>query len=133
MIALYFTQSLREVMLDLYNNQKPKHPILMPVHFRKRLLNALGWASLLIAGGLFLGSAGYHFTENISWLDATLNASMILTGMGPTIELKTAGGKLFAIFYSLFSGLIFLTVASILLSPGVHRMLHRFHLETQDN
>ena len=98
--------------------------------FIKHMSRALGWSALLVCIGLFIGSAGYHFTEKVSWLDSTLNASMILTGMGPTIELKTAGGKLFAIFYSLFSGLVFITVASVLLSPGVHRLLHRFHLET---
>lgn len=109
----------------------PKHPLILTrAHYIKHMLRALGWSALLVFAGLFIGSVGYHFTERVSWLDATLNASMILTGMGPTIELKTAGGKLFAIFYSLFSGLVFLTVASVLLSPGVHRLLHRFHLET---
>lgn len=73
---------------------------------------------------------GYHATEGLSWIDALLNASMILGGMGPVSEIRTTAGKLFASAYALFSGVLFLAVAGVLLAPLVHRMLHRLHLES---
>jgi len=80
---------------------------------------------------LFLGVSGYHWIEGIPWVDAILNAAMILGGMGPVAELKTTAGKLFAAGYALFSGLVFIVVAGILVGPVVHRFLHRFHLEDE--
>lgn len=76
---------------------------------------------------LGLGVAGYHFTEHMPWIDALVNAAMILGGMGPVDSLHTTSGKLFASFYALFSGLVFITTAGILLAPAMHRMMHRFH------
>jgi hypothetical protein len=73
--------------------------------------------------------AGYHFTAGLPFLDSLLNASMILGGMGPVNELYTTGAKIFASFYSLFSGIAFLVVAGILIAPLAHRLLHRLHLE----
>jgi len=81
---------------------------------------------------LLIGVAGYHFTEGLPWLDSLLNASMILGGMGPVNELHTSGGKLFASFYALFSGIIFLASVAILLAPVAHRFLHRLHLEGKE-
>ncbi len=75
---------------------------------------------------------GYHGFEGMPWLDAFLNASMILGGMGPVDVLKTEGGKLFAGFYALFSGIVVLAVAGILFSPIVHRILHKFHFEDSE-
>jgi hypothetical protein len=66
------------------------------------------------------------------WVDALLNASMILGGMGPVGELHTVAGKLFAAFYALYSGMVFLIVAGVLFVPVFHRFLHRFHLEMTD-
>ena len=83
----------------------------------------------LIAVSLSGGMAGYHLLEGMPWIDAFVNASMILSGMGPVGELKTSGGKLFAGFYALYSGLAAITIAAILLGPVLHRFLHRFHLE----
>jgi len=77
---------------------------------------------------LGVGVLGYHWFEGLSWLDAYLNAAMILGGMGPVSEIHTAGGKLFAGTYALFSGVVFLVAMSILLAPVVHRAMHRFHL-----
>ena len=82
-------------------------------------------------GSLFLGMLGYRGFEGMSWLDAFLNASMILGGMGPVSTLQTAGGKLFASFYALFSGVIFLVVVGIMVAPAGHRLLHRLHLESE--
>ena len=82
-----------------------------------------------MAGSLALGMLGYHLVAGLSWIDALVNASMILTGMGPVDEMSTVGAKLFASFYALFSGVAFLTIVAVLLAPAVHRFLHRFHLD----
>lgn len=87
----------------------------------------MGCSLLVIA--LAIGMAGYHFCEHLPWLDAFANAAMILSGMGPLEPLKTFAGKLFAGCYALFSGLLFITVAGIILAPIGHRLLHKFHLE----
>ncbi len=74
---------------------------------------------------------GYHYLERLSWLDALLNASMILSGMGPVAELKTTTGKLFASFYALFSGVAFVAIVGIVIAPVYHRFLHVFHLDPE--
>ncbi len=88
---------------------------------------ALAWAAIMLA--LSLGVVGYHYLGRLGWLDALVNASMILGGMGPVDPLQTREGKLFASFYALFSGLFFIGVASILLAPFVHRLLHQLHMD----
>ena len=86
----------------------------------------------LILGAVGIGAAGYHFFNGLPWLDAALNAVMILTGMGPVNPVVTPTAKLFAIVYSLFSGVFFLTMVAVLLAPALHHFLHRFHLELAD-
>lgn len=76
-----------------------------------------------------MGAIGYHLFENLPWVDSFLNASMILAGMGPVDHLETTGGKIFATCYALFSGLVFLSMAVLLLTPVVRRILHRLHLD----
>ena len=88
---------------------------------------ALG-ASLL-AGSLAFGMVGYHDLEGLPWVDAFLNASMLLGGMGPVDMPHTEAGKLFAGLYALYSGMLFLVLAALILAPVFHRVLHRFHLE----
>jgi len=83
----------------------------------------------LIAVALAIGICGYHFIARLSWIDSLLNASMILGGMGPVDTLQTTAAKLFASFYALFSGLAFIGIASLLVAPFAHRLLHRFHIE----
>ena len=78
---------------------------------------------------MLAGMAGYRYFEGMDWIDAFANASMILSGMGPLTPLQTAGGKLFAGFYALYSGLALIMATGILLAPVVHRLLHRFHVE----
>lgn len=97
--------------------------------YRRRVVRhgALGLVLAFIA--LAIGVAGYHFLENMPWLDALVNASMILGGMGPVGELHTVGGKIFASVYALFSGAGFLVIVAIMMAPVFHRFLHRFHLE----
>ena len=97
--------------------------------FVSRLLQSLAVAGLILAAALFVGILGYHFIAGLDWVDAFLNAAMILTGMGPVDPVTTPGGKLFASAYALFSGVAFLTIVALLLAPIVHRFLHRFHLE----
>jgi hypothetical protein len=97
--------------------------------FALRVLRNLALATGIIGVSLALGIAGYHFCAGLSWLDSLLNASMILTGMGPVNELHTTAGKLFASFYALFSGVVFLSSVAVLLAPVIHRFLHKFHLE----
>ncbi len=105
-----------------------KQPLADPSVFAKRLaLNGI-IGLLLLLFSLGVGMLGYHFLENLSWVDSLLNASMILGGMGPVSPLQTTGGKIFASFYALYSGVILLASVGILATPIFHRFLHRFHL-----
>lgn len=89
-------------------------------------------AAALILFALGLGMAGYHYLAGLGWIDALLNASMILTGMGPVATLSSDGAKIFASAYALFSGLIFISLMGLLLLPVAHRVLHMFHLSDED-
>jgi len=100
--------------------------------FLRRLGTNLSAAMALIALSLFGGMAGYHCLEGLPWIDAFASASMILSGMGPLEPLKTWGGKLFAGLYALYSGLVLIVVAGVVLSPVLHRMLHHFHAEPNE-
>ena len=95
--------------------------------FVARLLKHFAIGGLVILGSLVGGMAGYAYFEGLSWLDAFLNAAMLLGGMGPLEAPATSMGKLFAGVYALYSGLVFLVLAGIVLAPVVHRILHRFH------
>lgn len=105
-------------------------PLLARPQFMRRLAGHSLFALGVVAGSLGLGVLGYHGLEGLSWLDSLLNASMILGGMGPVDRLHTAAGKMFASFYALFSGMVFLVAAGILIAPLAHRLLHRLHLES---
>lgn len=107
--------------------ERHHHPLLPARQFVGRLLRSVLVSASLLGASLGLGVAGYHWTERLAWLDALLNASMILAGMGPIHVPTTVPGKLFASFYALFSGLIFITVAGVLMAPVAHRLLHHFH------
>lgn len=85
--------------------------------------------AVAIGLSLVIGILGYHLTEGMGWLDAFLNAAMLLGGMGPVGAVHTTAGKLFAGLYALYSGLILIGVAGLLLAPFMHRLLHKFHLE----
>ena len=86
----------------------------------------------ILAVSLFGGMLGFRETEGLTWLDSFLNASMLLGGMGPVNTPRTVGGKLFAGCYALYAGLFFLILAGFLLAPVFHRLLHRFHWETEE-
>ncbi|MDB5232082.1 MAG: hypothetical protein JWN76_2887 [Chitinophagaceae bacterium] len=102
----------------------------MPVFYR-RLFRNFFFVFLFLLICLIIGIVGYHFTAGSSWLDSLHNASMILSGMGPVIEIKTDSGKWFSSFYALFSGVAFITNIGVLLAPAIHRFFHRLHLEEE--
>ena len=103
---------------------------------RHSLLPRLARNGLIVLGfiavAVGIGAAGYHYLDALSWLDATLNAAMILTGMGPVNQLVSPAAKIFAIGYSLFSGVFFLTMVAVLLAPAANLFMHRFHLEVAE-
>ncbi|SRR6266571_6173700 len=96
----------------------------------------MGWygffGCLFLAFSLGIGTVGYHLTAGLAWVDAFLNASMILTGMGPVDTLESDTAKLFASIYAIFSGVSFLTFCGVLFTPVYHRFMHRFHLDLGD-
>jgi hypothetical protein len=108
-----------------------KQPLLTPHEFLIRQLLYILVAFIIILGSLALGVFGYHFLEGLSWVDALVNASMLLGGMGPVNELHSVAGKLFASFYALYSGIIFLVTVGIIMAPLFHRFLHRFHMDME--
>src|SRR5438270_5444507 len=111
-----------------------KHEKLLPFpKFLGRLGRTVLVAWALVAVALSVGILGYRTIAHLSWIDSLLNASMILTGMGPVDPMKSTGAKLFASGYAIMSGVVFLTAAGILFSPIFHRFLHRFHLSEADD
>ncbi len=111
-----------------------KHHKLAPVSvFMRRMAVYLGIVMLLIVGVLCIGMAGYHWLAGLNWVDALLNASMILGGMGPVNPLTNTGAKVFASVYALFSGLVFIAIMGILFAPMVHRLMHTFHMEGDES
>src|SRR4030095_6531913 len=100
--------------------------------FYQRVIKHIVIALLVILFCLCIGIIGYHYSSNMPWLDALHNASMILSGMGPVVEIKTVAGKWFSSIYALFSGVVFITNIGIILAPALHRMFHRLHLDEDD-
>ena len=105
--------------------KQQKHPNIY-LHLLRNALIGL----TLIAVALLIGMYGYHVTETMPWVDAFMNAAMILSGMGPAAVIVTVDGKLFAGFYALFSGLVFIAIVAIMLAPAIHRFFHKIHLES---
>ena len=104
-------------------------PLASRKKFRSRVLGA-GIVSLtFVAATLGVGMAGFHWIESLPWLDAFHQAAMLLSGMGPVVNVTTTAGKLFDGFYAIFCGIALLAVTGILLAPFIHRVMHRFHLE----
>jgi len=106
-----------------------KQPLASKATYYQRVLKNILFASLILCLCLLIGIAGYHYLGEAPWIDALHNASMILSGMGPVIEMKTDAGKIFSSVYALFSGVVFITNVGIILSPALHRLYHRLHLE----
>jgi hypothetical protein len=112
---------------------EPRTKPLLPrrVYYRRLARNA-GLGAVVLFVSLGIGMAGYHGFENLPWIDAFLNASMILSGMGPVATLQTDGGKIFAGCYAIFSGIALISIMGIIFAPVVHRFLHKFHLEDEE-
>src|SRR5437870_10366418 len=108
-----------------------KQPLLPRRVFYGRLARGAGVGAAIILVSLGLGMAGNHFLERMPWLDAFVNAAMILSGMGPVGPLQTSAGKLFTGCYALYSGLALITTVGVVFAPVFHRFLHKFHLERQ--
>jgi hypothetical protein len=106
-----------------------KQPLLSLAKFTERVARHLILALFVVALGLGIGVLGYHFLGELNWVDSLLNASMILGGMGPVDPLHSTAAKIFASCYALFSGLAFIGIASLIVAPFAHRILHRFHLD----
>lgn len=106
-----------------------KHKIASHRKFIERLIKGIVVGLVFLVIALLIGMCGYHYLEDMSWIDAFSNASMILSGMGPFGPLKTFQGKLFAGFYALFSGLFFILIIGVILAPVFHRIIHKLNIE----
>jgi len=107
-----------------------KKPLLDLKSYRKRQLLFFLYGVVLLVISLVIGMVGYEYFADLDWVSSFYNASMILTGMGPAAELHSDAAMIFAGFYSIFSGVIFLGTIAIMFAPMVHRFLHRIHLES---
>jgi hypothetical protein len=113
-----------------------KQPLASQSIFRQRMLRFGLFAAGIILFSLGIGILGYHYIVGLPWIESLLNASMLLGGMGPVYtEWDDAGtvAMLFASFYALFSGMVFLVAVGVIATPIFHRFMHRFHLEIEDN
>ncbi|HTP00849.1 MAG TPA: hypothetical protein VMJ64_05695 [Anaerolineales bacterium] len=112
--------------------ERRQQPLASRPVFLRRLVAYFTISIGIIGLSLAIGVLGYHYFESLPWLDALLNASMILGGMGPVDPVRTDAGKLFASFYALFSGMVFLVAVGVLIAPIFHRFLHAFHIAEED-
>jgi hypothetical protein len=111
-----------------YEYESRTQPIApLPVYY-DRIAKNLAIAMVILMGCLAIGVWGYHYFADANWIDSLHNASMILSGMGPVIEIKTTGGKVFSSIYALFSGVAFITNIGFILTPAVHRLFHKLHV-----
>jgi hypothetical protein len=110
----------------MYETRRQK--LLTRTEFALRVLWHFTFGAGVAAIALFAGMLGYRYLAGLSWVDSLLNASMILGGMGPVDTLKTDAAKIFASFYALFSGLVFIGLLGVLLAPFIHRVMHKLHM-----
>ena len=114
-------------MPTLYEHRS--EPMLSIREFVYRLWQHFLAAQLLVFGSLLVGMVGYRLLAQFSWIDSFLNAAMLLGGMGPVGDIPTSSGKVFAGIYALYAGLVLIAVSAVMLTPVIHRVLHRLHLE----
>lgn len=119
-------------VLQKMNLEHSSKPVLPMKHFVWRLLRYILFAIFLIVLSLLIGIFGYRYFAGLDWIDSLHMSSLILTGMGPVIEMKTVAAKLFSSFYALYSGVAFLSIMAILFSPVVHRLLHILHVNLEE-
>ena len=111
--------------------ERKHQPLASRKLFAKRLAGSACLSASIIGLSLMAGMAGYHHFEKMPWIDAFVNAAMILSGMGPVGNLQTWGGKAFAGLYALYSGLVLILALGIVIAPIVHRVLHRFNIDAE--
>ncbi|MBI5731554.1 MAG: hypothetical protein HY963_10525 [Ignavibacteriales bacterium] len=121
----------RNGIKNRFTFEHKNEPLLPRDLFVKRMVKHLLIGTFTILFSLIIGVIGYHYFEDMGWIDSLLNASMILGGMGPVNSLYTDSGKIFASIYALFSGIIFLVTVGIIIAPAVHRFLHRLHIDEE--
>lgn len=112
--------------------ESKKQPLAPVVVFRKRLIRSTTYMLCILGVSLLIGILGYKFTCGYSWVDALLNASMILGGMGPMNPIDNNLGKVFASFYAIFCGVMLLTSIGVLFTPVLHRIYHSLHIDDID-
>jgi len=111
--------------------ERRNDPLLPRRKFVHRQVRYVAAATIVVAVSLGIGVLGYHTFGSLAWIDSLVNASFILTGMGPVDPMKTVAGKLFASAYAIFSGIAFLSTIGLLMTPIAHRILHRFHVQEE--
>lgn len=112
--------------------EKKSQQVVSVNRFVIRMFKYLGFASILIAISVGIGMIGYHHFAKIGWIDSFHMSCLILTGMGPVVEMKSVGAKLFSSFYALYSGVAFLSITAVVFSPIIHRLLHILHVEDEE-
>ncbi len=120
-------------MFGIHKLERKNQPLAPVDIFLLRLGRNFLAASGILLFSLLLGTLGYHYIGKVEWIDGLLNAAMILTGMGPVDKMESVEGKLFATFYALYSGVAFLTLVAVILAPVYHRLLHHFHMTTEED
>jgi hypothetical protein len=116
-------------MIIKSNYEKKHQPLASNKVFYKRMLWNMSISFIILFVCLMIGVIGYHYLAEAALIDAFHNASMILSGMGPVIEIKSNSGKWFSSLYALFSGIVFITNIGIILAPAIHRLFHVLHVE----
>ena len=117
----------------VFQNLESKQDSVVPLYkFILRVGMHFAVTLAIVNFSMIIGMLGYHYWGELDWLDSAYNAAMILTGMGPVNPMTTVEGKLFGMFYALFSGIVFLTLVVILMTPIYHRFMHQFHFNTED-
>lgn len=111
--------------------ERRDEPMASMSSFLVRLFRAFLATLVIVSVSLAIGTVGYSYFLDMPWIDGLINASMILTGMGPVDRMESTAGKLFATFYALYSGLAFLSMVAIIIAPVYHRFLHHFHLDDE--
>lgn len=119
-------------MRTLFNYEKRHQGLAPQSEVLKRLVRNMILAGFMIALSLAAGMAGYMYFENLTVIDAFLNTAMILSGMGPVAAMQSAGGKIFAGLYAIYSGVFIIATTAVILAPIIHRLLHKFHLADED-
>lgn len=111
--------------------ERSNDPLISHQAFCVRMMKHIGIGVAFILGSLLVGILGYHYIGDLPWLDAFVDASMILSGMGPVSPLKNEAIKIFAGIYAIYCGLLFVSIIALILLPFLHRMLHKFHISSK--